>query len=249
MYRPVSNLAFVLKVIEKAVLKQLSGHMDINALHTPVQSAYRPLHSTETALLKVQDDILQALDKSQGVILVLLDLSAAFDTIDHNTLLSRLNTRIGITGSALEWFKSYLKDRSQVVFLDGISSEACMMLFGVPQGSVDGPFDFIIYQGPLYDIIAQHGLKGHMYADDTQVYIEFDLSMCSAGEARARLESCIYDIRMWMQENKLKLNEDKTELLVITPSRQAEKVSLKSIEIGDSHVVKSGSARNLGSSF
>jgi hypothetical protein len=248
-YRPVSNLSFVSKIIEKAVLKQLSSHMDSNGLHTPVQSAYRPQHSTETALLKVQNDILQSLDSSQGIILVLLDLSAAFDTLDHSILLSRLNTRIGVTGSALKWIKCYLSDRSQTVFVDGVSSDPRTLLFGVPQGSVDGPFDFITYAGPIYDIATRHGLKAHLYADDTQIYIHFDLSMDSAEDARARLEACIADIRMWMRQNKLMLNEDKTELLIITPSRLSHKVTMDSIKIGDCTVKASANARNLGAIF
>ena len=103
-YRPVSNLPFVSKVIKKAGLKQLSGHMTDNDLHTPSQSAYRPLHSTETALLKIQNDILISLDSSKGVILILLDLSAAYtiDTIDHGILLSRVESRIGVNGTALQ---------------------------------------------------------------------------------------------------------------------------------------------------
>ena len=101
-YRPVSNLAFVSKVIEKASLKQMSSHMTTHHLHTPSQSAYRPLHSTETALLKIQNDILISLDSSKGVMLILLDLSAAFDTIDHGVLLSRLESRIGVKDTALQ---------------------------------------------------------------------------------------------------------------------------------------------------
>ena len=248
-YRPVSNLSFLSKLLEKAALKQLSNHMDTHNLHTPIQSAYRPLHSTETALLKVQNDILLSLDASQGVILVLLDLSAAFDTIDHNILLSRLNSRIGVTGQALEWVHSYLTDRHQVIHLDGVSSDSCLLAYGVPQGSVGGPFDFIIYSGPVHDIAARHGLEIHMYADDTQIYITFDLSQLNAEEARCRLEACIVDIKVWMKENKLQLNADKTELLVITPSRLSDKVQVDSICVGDCDVSASEKARNLGAMF
>ena len=248
-YRPVSNLPFVSKIIEKAFIKQLSSHMDIYNLHTPVQSAYRRGHSTETAILKIQNDILISLDSSKGVILILLDLSAAFDTIDHNILLSRLQSRIGITDTALQWVKSYLSDRSQVIHLDGVSSDSCLLLFGVPQGSVGGPQKFTIYSGPLHDIAKAHGLSIHMYADDTQIYLSFDLTPLSAEEAKSKLENCIADIRIWMRTNKLQLNEDKTELLVISPLRQSNKVKLDSIQVGDCPIQVSDVARNLGVVF
>jgi hypothetical protein len=248
-YRPVSNLAFVSKVIEKASLKQMSGHMDINHLHTPSQSAYRPLHSTETALLKIQNDILLSLDSSKGVLLILLDLSAAFDTIDHDILLSRLQFRIGVTDTALQWFKSYLSDRSQVIYLNGMSSKSCLLRFGVPQGSVDGPFEFIIYSSPLHDIATKHGLSIHMYADDTQIYIEFVLTPHSLDVAKSKLEVCVEDIRIWMRNNKLQLNEDKTEFIVITPSRQSDKVQLDSVNVGDCDIQPSKTAKNLGATF
>jgi hypothetical protein len=100
-YRPVSNLSFLSKVTEKAVAKQLTEHMTTHKLHVPIQSAYRQNHSTETALLKVLNDILVSVDKGDGVILILLDLSAAFDTIDHNMLIDRLGEQIGVKGPAL----------------------------------------------------------------------------------------------------------------------------------------------------
>ena len=114
-FRPVSNLPFLSKVLEKVVAKQLSSYMTDNNLHEVMQSAYKARHSTETALLRVQNDILLDMDKKLGVILVLLDLSAAFDTIDHDILLRRLSERIGISGTAHLWFSSYLKDRSHAI--------------------------------------------------------------------------------------------------------------------------------------
>ena len=107
-YRPVSNLTFISKTIERVVANQLNGHLLTNNLHKAHQSAYKRFHSTETALLKVHNDILVALDERQAVFLLLLDLSAAFDTVNHSTLLSRLQLRYGITGQALFWLKSYL---------------------------------------------------------------------------------------------------------------------------------------------
>ena len=114
-YKPVSNLSFVSKLLERIVCVQLVDHLKVNGLYEVFQSAYRQLHSTETALLRVHNDLLQAVDSHGGAILVLLDLSAAFDTIDHAKLLNILNTSFGIHGSALNWFSSYLKDRTQTV--------------------------------------------------------------------------------------------------------------------------------------
>jgi len=135
------------------------------------------------------------------------------------------------------------------MYLDGVSSKSCALLYGVPQGSVEGPFEFIIYTSPLHDIATRHGLNIHMYADDTQIYIEFDLTPHSAAEAQSKLEACVADIRVWMRENKLQLNEEKTELVVITPSRQSRKVDVGSVHIGDSDIMPSDSARNLGATF
>jgi hypothetical protein len=149
-YRPVSNLSFVSKLTEKVVASQLGSHMCENDLYVPVQSAYRSHHSTETALLKVLNDMLVSVDEGNGVILVLLDLSAAFDTIDHEILIDRLSQRLGIKDHALSWFKSYLSERLQSIHLHGNSSTPKYLLFGVPQGSVLGPILFSAYQTPLF---------------------------------------------------------------------------------------------------
>ena len=121
-YRPVSNLTFISKVIEKVISGMLNEHLINNSLLDPLQSAYRDKHSTETALIKVQNDILSALDAGSSSILLMFDLSAAFDTIDHDILLSRLCNVYGITGDALDWFRSYLTGRIQrVVIEDSVS--------------------------------------------------------------------------------------------------------------------------------
>ena len=116
-YRPVSNLTFISKVIEKMVSGRLNEHLIKNSMIDPLQSAYRDKHSAETALIKVQNDILSALDAGSSAILLMLDLSAAFDTIDHDILLSRLCNVYGITGDALDWFRSYLTGRIQRLLL------------------------------------------------------------------------------------------------------------------------------------
>ncbi len=134
-FRQISNLSYISKIIEKVVSVQSCAHVNDNDLHEPLQSAYKQYHSTETVLLHVQIDILMAIDNRYAVILVLLDLSAAFDTVDHKLLLDRL----GITGNALLWFKSYLTDRKQRVQINGVCSKSTNLTCGVPQGSVLGP--------------------------------------------------------------------------------------------------------------
>ena len=155
----MSNLNFLSKVLEKVVVNQLNTHINISNTSNQYQSAYRKFHSTETALLKIHNDILAALN--------LLDLSAAFDTIDHIMLLSSLDDWFGVTGKALDWFKSYLTGRCQRIKLgDCLSSKADFKL-GVPQGSVIGPLLFTLYTTPLSSMIFEHDIPHHLYADDS----------------------------------------------------------------------------------
>ena len=174
-YRPISNLNFLSKVLEKIVAKRLCSYMSKNGLNEVYQSAYKSGHSVETALLKVQNDLLLDIDNKHGIILVLLDLSAAFDTLDHETLLNRLSERYGITENAHKWFKSYLCGRTSSVCINGIRSAPSGQKFGVPQGSVLGPLLFTMDTAPLSDIIASFGSLFHFYADDTQIYLSFNV--------------------------------------------------------------------------
>ena len=124
-------------------------YIDDNNLDEKFQSAYKKLHSTDTALLRVQDDILRAVDRGCTVVLLLLDLSAAFDTVDHGLLLHRLTTRFGIKGKVLAWFKSYITDRSQFVSINGSNSSQSNLMFGVPQESVLCPILYLLYTSPI----------------------------------------------------------------------------------------------------
>ena len=166
-YRPVSNLPFLSKILEKVVLHQLKNHLFQNNLTDPHQSAYRENHSTETALLKIINDAAVNADNNEITILCLLDLSAAFDTIDHTILLKRLKQDFGINGVVLEWFSSYLSDRTQCVVVDGVRSGDKILKYGVPQGSVLGPVLFTMYMRPLSNIISRFYLLYHFYADDS----------------------------------------------------------------------------------
>jgi len=192
-YRPVSNLSFLSKVIEKCVSLQLTNHLRENGLQELYQSAYRSAHSVETALLCVTNDILTALDRKQSVVLLLLDLSAAFDTLDHNIMLRILENRLGITGVALKWLKSYLTDRTQHVSLNGHNSAPARLICGVPQGSVLGPLLFTAYMIPLGDIIRRYNIQHHFYADDTQLY--FSLNNPDPIQSVTSLDECVCSVK------------------------------------------------------
>jgi len=152
-YRHVSNLTFLPKVIEKAVTFHLNKYLINNNLNESLWSAYKSGHSTETALVLVKYDTMMSIDQGKPVILVLLDLSVAFDTVDHNVLFSRLKDMFGLSAKVL-WFRSYLEQRYQRVSVHGILSFVQFLLSGVPQGSDLGPLVFPMYIRPL-GIIAQ----------------------------------------------------------------------------------------------
>ena len=244
-YRPVSNLSFLSKLLEKVVARRIDNHLDDQKLREPYQSAYTKFHSTETALMKVQSDILQALDQKKVAVLVLLDLSAAFDTIDHATLQHRFESVYGITGTALKWMTSYSQERFQLVTINGHSSQQTLLAFGVPQGSVLGPKDYTMYTKPLGDLIRKHSLQYHMYADDTQLYISFEANQPDNQTiAVQKLEACLDDICSWMSANKLKLNCDKTEVMLFSPRNVPAPAA--TIRVGETVVTPSCSVRNLG---
>jgi hypothetical protein len=187
------------------------------------------------------------LDSRRGVFLVLLDVSAAFNTIDHKVLLSLMKGRLGLDGTVLDWFQSYLSNRSQKTCIGKSMSHLFYLLFGVPQGSVLGPVLFNIYILPIGDIARRHGISFHIYADDTQIYCSFDLSQ--ADDARQRIECCIDEIRQWMISNKLKLNDDKTEVIVLSAAQHHHRVQCNRIVIGNADIAPHKSARNLGVIF
>ena len=169
-YRPVANISFLTKVIEKFASIRVHDYLWKHDLFPSLQSAYRQHHYTETTLLKVTDDILKTLDSHNEVVLVMLDLSAAFDTLDHTLLVERLRSYFGFSGTALQWFSSYLHGRSQSVIIGDTISPPRYLEFGVPQGSILGPLLFTLYIAPLQDVIQAYNLNCMFYADDSQVY-------------------------------------------------------------------------------
>ena len=156
-----------------------------------MQSAYRKKHSTETALLRVWSDILMAADVQQVTLLAMLDLSAAFDCVDHTILLQRLQIGAGLMDVVLEWIASFLSERTQQIGYRGELSSVQLVLFGVPQGSVLGPLLYVLYTAELFDVVASHRLRLHMYADDSQVYVSTPANNAAAAVVRT---ACIADI-------------------------------------------------------
>ena len=167
-YRPVYNLCFIAKILEKLVLSQVSSYLNSHNLYNTCQSAYRPGHSTEPALLKVVDDLFLSLNKVNISVLSLLDFSSAFDTIDHPILVHRLHTDHVFTGTILQRFSSYLTDRTHYVSLCNHCSAFTPVHSGVPQASVLGPMLFTMYIKPLSAIIDSHSIIHHSFADDLQ---------------------------------------------------------------------------------
>ena len=239
-YRPVSLLPFLSKTIERAASNQLSAFFSQNNLLDPHQSGFRPGHSTETALLAVKESLQTAQAASLSSVLILLDLSAAFDTVNHHILLSSL-AATGICGTTLEWIKSYLSGRSSQVTWAGNVSTPRPLVTGVPQGSVLGPLLFSLYTRSLGTVISAHGMSYHCYADDTQLFLSFPPSDTQVSN---RISACLRDIQSWMDNHHLKLNPGKTELIFF-PALTSP-FSDFSISLGEATVTSSPSARNLG---
>ena len=244
-YRPVSGLGFISKLVERVVASQLNDHVSLNGLENVRQSAYKLGHSTESALLSIKNDVLLAFAKGEATAVVLLDQSAAFDTIDHDTLLNSLSSWFGVSGVVLNWFKSYLSERVQCIKIGSILSDA-KMLYGVPQGSVLGPILFSLYTTPLSKVIQNHpGISFQFYADDTQLYVH--LTHKNVASALDKLSHCLEDVKRWLCTNKLKLNPDKTEFIVFGSKSQREKLNQSfPVNILGNLISPIDAVRNLG---
>ncbi len=240
-YRPVSLLPFIAKTLERVVFNQVSLFLSQNNKLDAKQSGFRSGHST--ALLSVTEALRIAKANSKSSVLILLDLSAAFDTVNHQILLSTLSS-LDITGIPLRWFESYLTGRSFRVAWGGEVSKAHKLVTGVPQGSVLGPLLFSTYTKSLAPIIQARGFSYHFYADDAQLYLSF---RPDDPKVAARISGCLADISAWMKEHHLQLNLAKTELLVFpaTPTLQHD----FTIQLGSSTITPSASVRNLGVIF
>lgn len=227
-YRPISNLAFFGKVMERIIAKRIHQHLENNQLYEQFQSAYKPYHSVETALIQVTDNILCNIDDNNSVLLILLDLSAAFDTLDHKILLNTLTNWFGIEKKALQWIGNYLSNRTYTVQIKDHKSASINLSEGVPQGSVLGPVLFTAYVTPLAALIKSLSINYHLYADDTQIWTSFNSSdPLSLTKAIEKVESCLEKIKAWMNSHKLMLNEKKTKFIIISRKKNLDPISIK----------------------
>ena len=217
----------------------------ITKINNTCQSAYRPGHSTETALLKVVNDLFLSLNKGNISVLALLDFSSALDTIDHTIHVHRLRTDFGFTDTVLQWFSSYLSDRTHYVSLCNHCSDFAPVHSGVPQCSVLGPILFTMYAKPLSAIIDSHSIIHHSFADDLQLRMSAPPDGIS--EQLHSILSCISDVKAWATANMLKLNDSKTELMLVTSKRSKHLHYLPtSITIGNAQIPFKQSVKKLG---
>ena len=244
-YRPLYTTSFLSKLIEKAILNQLYDHIS-NFRYLPwFQSAYRSLHSVETALCRVYSDLVISNAKGYCSILVLLDLSSAFDTLDQNLLLHDLR-ELGIEGKAYNLVASYLSNRKFRVSIGDSVSDVGSMKSGVPQGTILGPFLFIIYTSSLQHILDSLDVSYHFYADDTQIYFRIS----NKQDSISKLQNISSKISEWMNQRKLKLNMGKTDMMLIGSDSKLSNLNFGcNIDFGGLDIALSSTVRDLGVIF
>ena len=245
-YRPVSNLSFVSKLAEKCVVSQLNTYLSTHDLHSAHQSAYKECFSTETTLCSLMDQLLWAMEKGHASIIVALDLSAAFDTVDHEILADVLQSCFGITDKALGWITSYLNERKLRVNIRDSQSDIKCFNFSVPQGSCLGPVLFNLYCSTITNCIDDSQSLGG-YADDHCLIDSFDPATPETeSECIERLESSLNNISNWMASNMLKMNPSKTETAIFISKNISSKVQTKSITVAGEQVATSDHIKYLG---
>ena len=239
-YRPVSNLSFLSKVIERVMLKQFNQHCNNYGLFLDYQSAYRSNYSCETSLLKLMNDILWNMENKHVTALIMMDFSAAFDTVDHELLLEILHHRYGISDNALKWYNNYLRPRGFKVCVGNSYSKERPLTFSVPQGSCSGAVIFITYIESLSDIIL-HPIQLAGFADDHSIHDKFKPDSNGSAEKQTidRLQGAMSDTKNWMDSVRLKLNSDKTEFIYFGTTHQLKKCLIDSIDVNGDLITRS----------
>src|SRR5258706_214466 len=241
-YRPISNLHTISKIVERLFLSRVISHVERSPSFNRFQSAYRRGHSTETALLRMLNDTYCTADNKARTLLIQLDLSAAFDTIDHKILLRRLENTFGLSGAVIDWVRSYISDRSQYVRIGQKQSVTTTCECGIAQGSVLGPLFYTLYVAPIASVIASFGVNHVQYADDTQLYMALD--DCGVP---TNIDRCFDAVQNWFTLNGLSLNPDKSEAIVIeTGARHRTEGAINAVQLGETSIPVADSIKSLG---
>jgi len=222
-YRPISLLSIFDKLLEKLMFNRLISFLERNSILYNYQFGFRKNHSTSLALIDVVDNIYQNLDASLTVVGIYLDLTKAFDTVNHELLLYKLQN-YGIRGIAYHWFKSYLCNRQQFTVINNVSSCFTYVPCGVPQGSTLGPLLFLLYINDISRVLPGENVK--LFADDTNLFI----SGVDVNTLNQKCNYCIDTLNRWFVANRLHVNVDKTNIMVF-PKAKAKDICVKLSDI------------------
>ena len=240
-YRPVNNLVFLSKLIERVVKRRIDSHMEINTLFNKRGFGYKAYHSTETMMTGVVNEVLTGFDENKCTVMVFLDLSAAFDTIDIDKLINILSEEIGLSGTALKWCTSFLKGRTQRVKIDGKYSEKLPVNFGSVQGAVLGPKFFNIYVRSQLN----SGFETSAFADDSNGRKTFSITF-QHNVLKNDVSNCIENVIKWMNAMSLKINPDKTEIILFHPKSMKDRVIIGGTMIDGECIRFSKEVKNVG---
>ena len=237
-YRPVSILSVVSKIVEKVVYEQVETYLNDKGLLYEFQSGFRPGYSTDTTLIYLSDYIKRQMDTRNYTGVVLIDLQKAFDTVDHNILLDKLYA-VGLNSMAINWFRSYLTGRFQVVDVQGVHSDYSEITCGVPQGSILGPLLFLLY---VNDMKSSVECELILYADDS---ILIATGKCIK-DIETKLSENMLKLSHWLQDNKLSLHLGKTESILFATKSMLKKQNSLNVTCGDTKVGSVESVKYLG---
>lgn len=238
-YRPISILPTLSKILEKVVHSQFQEFLNSNNLLSNKQFGFRSKRSTTAALSSFADEVLENMEQGNLCGAVFLDLTKAFDTVDHRILLSKLST-IGVSPSSLKWFESYIGHRKQQTSCGNELSDALPMIYGVPLGSILGPLLFLVYINNLSDAVKISEVS--LYADDTVLY-------CFSKDPELLVKNLNEDlssVAQWLHDNKLTLNLDKTKAMIIGSNRKLSNISSFSLSVFDNDISTVSSFKYLG---
>ena len=232
-YRPVSNLTFLSKLVEKITLNQFTQHCEDHHLLPDYQSAYRKHHSCETSLIKLVNDLLWAMEKQEVTAMTVLDLLAAFNTVDHDLLLAVLDRRFGVKGAALKWYEQYLKPRKFKVAINNTYLNEQTINYSIPQGSIQGAFLFNAYASMITEVIPPT-LELMGYADNHSIRKPFKPGNTignTESDTITTMEDSMLGVSKWMNEVRLKLNMSKTDFIYFGSKHQLKKYTFDKINI------------------